>query len=171
MYTLNTVVHSSKTQAIYICGFISECILNILMHVNVYMFVYELRHKTTQPSGDGFEDLDKPIKFTTSKAAAWKAVSTHGGFVDEDMPWFQPYVVSFSTAIFLLYFLALREENDIDEQMKTPLWEKIPGLEKQQLEVVLQYNKDHGLPTKDVENRLMQIDKDEKAALQKSKAM
>jgi hypothetical protein len=115
---------------------------------------------TTTAEVDGFEDLDKPIKFTTSKAAEWKASSTHGGAVNPDMPWIQPYVVSFSTAIFLIYFLALREESDIDADMNVPLWQKVPGLERQQLEVVLDYNKQHGHPTREIEERLKQISKD-----------
>lgn len=60
--------------------------------------------------------------------------------------------------MFLIYFLALREENDFDEYMDTPLWDKVPGLEKQQLQVVLEYNRQHGLDTKDIENRLRDLE-------------
>jgi len=38
--------------------------------------------------------------------------------------------------------------------MKIPLWERVPGLERKQLEVVLQYNEEHGLPTEDILVRL-----------------
>lgn len=109
---------------------------------------------TTPKTEDGFEDLDKPIKFTTSKAALWRALDTHGGGVQFDTPSYQPYVVTGSVAIFLLYFLVLREENDIDEEMKRPLWERVPSLERQQLETLIKYNREHNLPTQDLNDRL-----------------
>jgi len=120
----------------------------------------------TSPSG--FEDLDKPIKFTTSKASQWTAKDTHGGGND-DMPRLQPLVVSLSVGIFLLYFCVLREENDIDEVMKIPLWERVPGLERKQLEVVLQYNEEHGLPTEDILSRLEIVRKQDDIIRRKEK--
>lgn len=102
--------------------------------------------------------MDKPIKFTTSKAAQVTADQTLGGKPFPNAPWYQPLVVSFSVGIFLLYFLALREENDMDEYMDKPLWEKIPGLEEQQLHVVLNYNRSKGLDTVDIERRLKEIE-------------
>ncbi len=116
------------------------------------------RLKSTSTSADGFEDLDKPIQFTTSKAAIWKASDTLGGGTQSDsIPDAQPYIVTISVGIFLLYFLALREENDIDEEMKIPLWDRIPGLERQQLEMLLEYNSAHGLPTDDIKERLEEV--------------
>jgi hypothetical protein len=70
------------------------------------------------------------------------------------MPDIQPFVVVSSVAAFLIYFLYLREENDIDEEMKKPLWEKVPGLERQQLEMLLKYNAEHGIQTKEIIERL-----------------
>jgi len=122
------------------------------------------------PGSSGFEDLDKPIKFSTSKAALWKASDTHGGGSGkDDMPRFQPLVISLSVGVFLLYFLYLREENDIDEMMKQPLWERVPGLERKQLEVLLQYNEEHGLPTADILNRLAIVRKQDDLIRRKEK--
>lgn len=70
------------------------------------------------------------------------------------MPWFQPYVVNLSVAIFLLYFCVLREENDIDRGLESSLYDQIPGLEQKQLMVNYNYNKENGLSTADIEQRM-----------------
>ncbi|CAL8097447.1 unnamed protein product [Orchesella dallaii] len=123
-----------------------------------------MRDKDKKSGSQDEDDLDKPIQFTTSKAAQFTAYETLSGDPFPDSPWYQPYVVVFSTGVFLLYFLALREENDVDERIGQPLWQKVPGLEKQQLHVVLEYNRNHGLDTKDIEIRLLEIEKEEKEA-------
>lgn len=52
-----------------------------------------------------------PIKFIGSPAAAWQAKQGRAGAVDpSEIPWFQPYVVITSVAVFLLYFCVFREE-------------------------------------------------------------
>ncbi|OXU20521.1 hypothetical protein TSAR_015772 [Trichomalopsis sarcophagae] len=73
-------------------------------------------------------DLEKPIEFSSSRAAQWKAEYTRSP--PSDMVWFTPYVVSGSVAIFMLYFCVLREENDIDEMIYRPLPETLEGIEK-----------------------------------------
>nr|CAD7425681.1 unnamed protein product [Timema monikensis] len=97
-----------------------------------------------------------PVKFTTSKAATWKAVETRGGGED-DWPWFQSYVISLSVGIFLIYFCILREENDVDQDLSKSLYERISGLEEKQLFLVLDYNKEHGLPTDEIKARLIEL--------------
>ncbi|XP_012279105.1 uncharacterized protein LOC105699003 [Orussus abietinus] len=59
------------------------------------------------------EDLDAPIKYSTSEAATWEAKHSLRN-VDDDTLWYQSHVVTVSVAVFLIYFLMLREENDID---------------------------------------------------------
>nr|CAD7594905.1 unnamed protein product [Timema genevievae] len=93
-----------------------------------------------------------PLKFTTSKAATWKAVETRGG-EEDDWPWFQSYVISLSVGIFLIYFCILREENDVDQDLSKSLYDRISGLEEKQLFLVLDYNKEHGLPTDEIKAR------------------
>jgi len=115
-----------------------------------------LRTKSTK-STTAEDELDEPIKFSTSGAAKWTAEQTHGSGQPKDIPWIQGISVSASMSIFLLYFLAFREENDVDERINKPLWEKVPGLEKQQLEIVLAYNEENGLPTEDIIKRLQEI--------------
>ena len=85
------------------------------------------------------------------------AHDTHTNINTNAHPW-NGLVFSFSTALLMLWFCILREENDIDEEMKKTLWERVPGLERQQLEVVLDYNRQTGLPTEDVRRRIAELD-------------
>lgn len=80
------------------------------------------------------------------------------------MPWYQPYIVVGSVAAFLVYFCVLREENDVDLQFNKTLYDRIQGLEKQQLLQSYSYNKEHGLSVADIEKRLQELE-DEEAKL------
>ncbi|KMY92220.1 uncharacterized protein LOC6733508 [Drosophila simulans] len=99
---------------------------------------------------------NEPIKFFGSQAATWRAKDTRSGGSDETL-WYQPYVISASLAIFLLYFCALREESDIDLRLEGNLYEHVSGLEEVQLTVNYRYNKEHGLDTKEQERRLREL--------------
>ncbi|XP_049801721.1 uncharacterized protein LOC126236445 [Schistocerca nitens] len=99
---------------------------------------------------------DHPIKYTSSEAAAWKAVQARGG-EEDDRPWYQGIVISASLGIFLIYFCILREENDMDEELGKSLYDRVPGLEEQQLNVTLKYYKERGMDTREIETRLNQL--------------
>ncbi|KAK4313026.1 hypothetical protein Pmani_008964 [Petrolisthes manimaculis] len=107
--------------------------------------VTHLRHKTIKASPDNETiDLDKPFKFSTSRAATWKARQTFGGpkTEEEDQLWYQPFVVLLSLGVFLVYFCILREENDLDSKLNKTLYDHIEGLEEKQLELSLDYSSD-----------------------------
>jgi hypothetical protein len=57
----------------------------------------------------------------------------------------------------LLYFCVLREENDIDEELGKSLYDRIPGLEKTQLEAALRYNAMNGQDTSAVTASLQEL--------------
>ncbi|KAF6206101.1 hypothetical protein GE061_017326 [Apolygus lucorum] len=100
------------------------------------------------------KQVDKPVKYSASKAAAWKAeFSRSGDSSDNEPAWFQTYAVTGSVAVFLVYFCILREESDIDDKLMVPLYDKIEGLEEVQLRRALQYRLDNGLPTADIKNQ------------------
>ncbi|EDV59560.1 uncharacterized protein LOC6542714 [Drosophila erecta] len=99
---------------------------------------------------------NEPIKFFGSQAATWRAKDTRSGGSDETL-WYQPYVISASLAVFLLYFCALREESDIDLRLEGNLYDHVSGLEEVQLTVNYKYNKEHGLDTKEQERRLREL--------------
>ncbi|XP_053674084.1 uncharacterized protein LOC128724383 [Anopheles nili] len=100
---------------------------------------------------------NKPIKYFGSPASRWTAERSRSGPKAQNTPWFQPYVVNFSVAIFLVYFCILREENDIDEGLGRSLFEHVPGLEEKQLILSYHYNKENGLPTLDIEHRMKEL--------------
>ncbi|CAK9817034.1 hypothetical protein ANTQUA_LOCUS9210 [Anthophora quadrimaculata] len=85
---------------------------------------------TQTPRKDDSEEFDKPIKFSTSKAAKFPAAYTKA----YGLPTYQALIVSFSLSLFALYFGILREENDIDQKMvqniPTELLEQIYGKER-----------------------------------------
>ncbi|KAG0426502.1 hypothetical protein HPB47_026395 [Ixodes persulcatus] len=73
---------------------------------------------------------DKPVVYSTSKAAQWKAQHSFRPMMDHDPPAVQRYSVILSTAAFLIYFCILREENDLDEILDRPLSATVPDIEK-----------------------------------------
>ncbi|KOC69380.1 hypothetical protein WH47_09338, partial [Habropoda laboriosa] len=83
--------------------------------------------KELDKEDDDPDKFDRPIKFSTSKAATYPAGYSH----EFHGPKYQGVIVSLSILIFLLYFGVLREENDIDEKMveniPTEILEQIYG--------------------------------------------
>lgn len=71
------------------------------------------------------EELNKPVKFTTSSASDWKAQYSRVGSKAEFGPWYEPHIVSVSLIGFMVYFFILREENDIDKMLEIPLSETL----------------------------------------------
>lgn len=76
---------------------------------------------------------------------------------DRDVPWYQPLSICVSIGAFLVYFLILREENDLDIELNYTLFERVPKLEEHQLKVALDYYRHHGKDTKELEERLAEI--------------
>lgn len=103
---------------------------------------------------------EKPPEYIGSEAWKWKAENNRRG-PDKDIPWFQPYIVSLSTGVFMIYFCILREENDLDQKIGNPLYVAAPQLEKSTLLVAYKYNKENGLDTTDLEARLKEIETQE----------
>lgn len=71
--------------------------------------------------------------------------------------WYEPYVVSFSLAVFLLYFCYFREENNVDIKLTKSLYDHIEGLEEKQLELSLKHNIETGRDTLAIRNRLAEL--------------
>ncbi|XP_045448662.1 uncharacterized protein LOC123657123 [Melitaea cinxia] len=104
---------------------------------------------------------NEPIKFSTSNAAKKTVQSVFRKTTSESMPWYQPYSVVGSVAVFLIYFCVLREENDIDLEFDKTLYDRIQGLEKEQLLQSYRYNKEHGQSVEDIERRLKDLEAEE----------
>ncbi|PVD39555.1 hypothetical protein C0Q70_02190 [Pomacea canaliculata] len=97
-----------------------------------------------------------PIKFSTSKAASWSLANAANN-QKQEIPWHQTLSVAISTGVFLIYFLYLREENDLDLELSRPLFERVPHLEESQLKIAIKYAQEHGKDTKELEERLVQL--------------
>lgn len=54
-------------------------------------------------------------------------------------------IVSLSLGIFMLYFLWLREPSDIDEQMNAPVWKRVPGIDPEMAQGMMEMDKYLGL--------------------------
>lgn len=103
------------------------------------------------------ENVDEPIPYTKSMANTWQAKSSRIGAEEKERLWFEPYVILGSVSVFLIYFCVLREESDIDQELGKSLYSRISGLEQRQLQIVLEYNKQHGKETSDIVERLQEI--------------
>ncbi|XP_055529450.1 uncharacterized protein LOC129721193 [Wyeomyia smithii] len=99
----------------------------------------------------------EPIKYFGSPTARWKAEHTRSGPINEHAPWYQPYVVIASVSVFLIYFCILREENNIDRDLERSLYDHIPWLEHKQLVLNYHYNKENGLSTIEIEQRMKEL--------------
>lgn len=64
-------------------------------------------------------------------------------------PSYQPYVIGGSFAVFLIYFIILREENDVDQKMGIDY-----SLQSRQLKAAYEHQKRNGLPTDETVRRL-----------------
>ena len=101
-------------------------------------------------------DIDKPIKYSTSRVVTYKSVDSFT-VPKRDFPKYQPWIVLLSIAVFVIYFSMLREENDLDEEMGKSLYERIPGLEESHLKIKIDYDRKHGLDTAALEKRLQEV--------------
>lgn len=106
-------------------------------------------------------DENAPIKFSTSKASKRRVAPIVKYTPTQSAPWYQPFSVVGSVALFLIYFCLLREENDMDREFDKTLYDRIKGLEKAQLLQSYKYNKEHGKSVADIEKRLKEIEADE----------
>lgn len=100
---------------------------------------------------------NEPIKFSTSPAAR-RVVAPVIKTAKNDVPWYQPYSVIASVTVFMIYFCILREESDVDKEFSKTLYDRIQGLEKEQLLQSYRYNKEHNLSVVEIEQRLKELE-------------
>lgn len=133
------------------------CVGSLSLYKNIRCY-----SKKTDNTVDYDNELDnsKPVKFSTSEAAKWKAVYSRKGDAEDDSPPSQPFIVSLSLAAFLLYFLVLRESNDIDIKLAGgTLNSTLANVEKVQLELLIEDDKLNNRPTDPkVLNRLKELE-------------
>ncbi|CAN8030877.1 unnamed protein product [Ixodes persulcatus] len=112
----------------------SRCLHRSQLSTCVRLIGDSSRRWASSNKGRAPEDIeheeDKPVVYSTSKAAQWKAQHSFRPMMDHDPPALQRYSVILSTAAFLIYFCILREENDLDEILDRPLSATVPDIEK-----------------------------------------
>ncbi|KAK9888173.1 hypothetical protein WA026_000442 [Henosepilachna vigintioctopunctata] len=111
----------------------------------------------------GETELDTPIKYTTSPAIKYKAKYSIKHDTETRL-WYEPYVVIGSLSLFMIYFCVLREENDLDEQLAVPLFDRIEGLEELQLRNFLAYGAGSEEDINKAQQRLKEIEEEKKVS-------
>ncbi|XP_008301913.1 ubiquinol-cytochrome c reductase complex assembly factor 4 [Stegastes partitus] len=86
----------------------------------------QMSAKSKRPT-DEEEELDEPLKFTTSQAShrTWKVDRSMGSHYER--PWWKVFPISVAVSGFLLW-CALRDETDVDVQLEKQLFGNLPGL-------------------------------------------
>ena len=97
---------------------------------------------------------DEPVRFSTSNAAKWDAMDTFLLPKVRQQPKSQPFFVIASSAVFLIYFLVLREENEVDERMMRPLEDVVPHLKEQTLKAQIRHYESLGMDTGELKKAL-----------------
>jgi len=102
------------------------------------------------------------FKYTKSAAGKWKSFDTFTlpPEAQRARPKAEPFVVSITVSIFLIYFLWLREENDVDLEMDKPLYERLPTLERAQLKAQIRRNEREGLDNEFLQQRLQEVNRE-----------
>ncbi|XP_050715789.1 uncharacterized protein LOC126998336 isoform X1 [Eriocheir sinensis] len=99
-----------------------------------------------------------PSTFNTKTSASLQRVHRNGGVLGmcHKADWHyksnfrgltqrEVIVVSLSLGTFLLYFMCLREPNDIDEYLNQPIWKRLPGIDPEQAQRMMEVDKYLGL--------------------------
>ncbi|RVE45923.1 hypothetical protein evm_009396 [Chilo suppressalis] len=107
------------------------------------------------------QNENQPIKFTDSPASRKTAIPVIRAPGPNPVPWYQPFSVVTSVAVFLIYFCILREESDIDQEFDKTLYDRIKGLEKEQLIQSYKFNKEQGKSVEAIEQRLKELEAQE----------
>ena len=84
----------------------------------------------TKASSTNTPNRDEPVKFSTSDAKKWDSMNTFVPEKGRRTPPTQPIIVILSVSVFLVYFLLLREENELDEALMRPLEDSVPNIKE-----------------------------------------
>ncbi|OTF75907.1 hypothetical protein BLA29_007411 [Euroglyphus maynei] len=121
---------------------------------------------TKTERNDDVEDDDdsKPIQYTTSKAFRYKAYENFREIEEEEssVPSYNNLVIRLSVAIFLIYFISLREPNDIDELLSRDLFEIVPDLQIPMLEADIKRLEQQKVNVDDLKQKLNELKRLEK---------
>ncbi|KAF2366841.1 CCSMST1 family [Trinorchestia longiramus] len=115
-----------------------------------------IRRASSKKQSD--QPMSEPVKFSESPAFKFKPQLSYSAENMSDRPWFEPYVVMSSVAIFMIYFFILREENDIDGRLGSKSIEaQVRDYEIQVLEASFEKCRRAGADTSEIEERLFTL--------------
>ncbi|KAL3273458.1 hypothetical protein HHI36_014902 [Cryptolaemus montrouzieri] len=132
-----------------------------------YLFIKRSFSKNTILLKSANAEEDLPIKFTTSQAHTYKARQSIKNDTDIRL-WYEPIVLIGSLSAFIVYFTILRADNDLDEEFKVSLYERIAGLEEKQLINFLDHNQKDNEETSSAKVRLQVIKEENKLTEEKN---
>lgn len=112
---------------------------------------------------------DDPVKFSTSEAKKWDAMDTFVPEKGRRVPPSQPIIIVLSVTVFLIYFLLLREENELDRKLLRPLEESVPNIKEFTLRKQIQQYENMGLDSSELKQALSVEIKNRRAAESSSK--
>jgi hypothetical protein len=112
-------------------------------------------HRSYSKDAPNASKADDAVKFSTSKAASYNPTST---FFDTskrlEEPFYQPLIVCFFLFVFLVYFLLLREENELDELLSKPIEDTVPDIKEMTLVASITHYEKMGLDTRELKEAL-----------------
>ncbi|KAK0083500.1 hypothetical protein PV325_008702 [Microctonus aethiopoides] len=121
---------------------------NLLQSQNRRTFKTDQNSSVQKADDDADDDeVDKPIRYSTSPAASWTAANSQSGADDDEVPDCQAPIVIISVTAFLLYFLIFREPNDIDEIFDKELGDHVEHIDIEALK------RSAGIPMYDQEKK------------------
>lgn len=108
-------------------------------------------HSSSYLEKEKLEPSTEPYKFTSSAAN----IKTLPEKVDRNR--YQPFIISISLTVFMIYFFYLREENDVDKKLSVTLFEHVPHLEETHLRQAIPKMREKGEDTSKAERRLKEL--------------
>jgi len=128
----------------------SDAIVSRMIHTST------VTRKDTSSEDSG--DLRQPLQYSGSKASQYDSIETFAPKRKARPKWEHTSVL-ISTVSFLIYWGVLREENDWDEMLYDTerMYTQVPGLEENQLQAAITYNKNAGLSTDEMKTKLEEV--------------
>ena len=114
-------------------------------------------------------DFNEPVKFSTSNAKTWDPINT---FIPENVrgrPKSEPLFVIGSIFMFAMYFMFLREPNEIDEKLAAPLEDMVPNIRELTLRNQIKQYESMGLDTNELKRALEREIKSKQTAANSAK--
>ncbi|XP_042863660.1 uncharacterized protein LOC122247992 [Penaeus japonicus] len=110
----------------------------LLLHTQILGPCSHTRKSLSKPLS---EALDQPLRIQAHRRISdWN--QKRSGISKSRL---QIIVINLSLGVFMIYFMWLREPNDIDEYMERPIWERLPGIDPERAEQMMEMDKRLGL--------------------------